>query len=144
MKKIIIASGYFNPLHKGHIDYLRKASKLGRLIVIVNNDKQVQLKGGIPFMNIEERMKIVEALYFVDRVIASIDIDGSVCETIKKIVKNNKKSEFIFAKGGDKTSKNIPEKIICDKLRIKIVDGLGKKIQSSSWLLKNLNKFKSK
>jgi len=130
MKKIA-TSGYFNPLHKGHVEYLEKAKQLGdHLVVIVNSDHQRSLKGSKEFMKEDERMEIVAALRCVDEVILSIDKDGTVCDTLA-LVKPN-----IFAKGGDRFSSEIPEAKICQELGIEMVDGLGEKIQSSSWLLK--------
>jgi cytidyltransferase-like protein len=143
MKKtrVIIASGYFNPLHIGHLEYLQLARKLGdKLIVIVNNDEQVKLKGNSPFMSQEDRLKIIKALKCVNEVFLSIDSDLSVCQSIERLAKT--RSAKIFAKGGDRNIKNIPEKEICDKLGVKIVDGLGKKIRASSELIKNSNLFK--
>jgi len=134
--KIIAASGYFDPLHAGHIEYLEMAKKLGdKLIVIVNNDEQARLKKGFEFMPFEERMKIVKALEMVDEVFASIDKDESVCKSLKAI------KPHIFAKGGDRNTGNIPEVGVCDECGIKIIEGLGKKIQSSSELI---GKFKEK
>lgn len=129
----VCLSGYFNPLHKGHVRYFKEAKKLGDcLIVIVNNDKQVKLKGSKPFMNQEERLEIVSSIRYVDKALLSIDKDKSVIKTLK-LVKPD-----IFAQGGDRTIGNIPEKAICDKLGIKIVEMVGgEKIQSSSTLLKN-------
>jgi len=139
MESIVLTSGYFNPIHIGHIKYLKEAKKLGdMLIVIVNNDEQVKLKGRIPFMNEKERMEIISSLKFVDKVVLSIDKDLSVCQTIKKIRKKYPKKTMIFANGGDRTKKNIPEKEICEKLGIKMKFGVGgKKIQSSSKLIEN-------
>jgi len=132
-KKIIVASGYFDPLHIGHIEYLKLAKKLGsKLVVIVNNDKQAKLKKGFSFMNEKERMEIVKSLFFVDEVFLSVDKHLSVCESLKKI------RPHIFAKGGDRFSSEIPESKVCKELGIEIVDGLGKKIQSSSDLIKNI------
>lgn len=136
MKEIIVvASGYFDPLHAGHIEYLEKAKKLGdKLIVILNNDEQAILKKGFVFMPLEERKKIIQSLKFVDEIFISIDKDRSVCKSLEKIKPD------IFAKGGDRNIGNIPETETCKKCNIKIVDGLGEKIQSSSELLKNLQK----
>jgi D-beta-D-heptose 7-phosphate kinase/D-beta-D-heptose 1-phosphate adenosyltransferase len=129
-KIIVAASGYFDPAHIGHIEYLELAKKLGdKLIVIVNNDEQAILKKGKSFMPLAERMKIVQALRCVDEVFASIDKDKTVCKSIEAIKPN------IFAKGGDRTADEIPEAAICKKHNIKIVDGLGAKIQSSSDLI---------
>lgn len=130
--KIVTASGYFNPLHKGHVEYLEKAKTLGdKLVVIVNNDHQRALKGSKEFMNEQERMVIVKALRCVDEVILSVDKDGTVCDTLRVI------KPHIFAKGGDRFASEIPEARVCKELDIEMVDGLGNKIQSSSWLLKD-------
>ncbi len=127
----VAASGYFNPLHKGHVEYLEKARQLGDyLIVILNSDHQRALKGSKEFMDENERMAIVAALRCVDEVIISIDRDGTVCDTLALIKPD------IFAKGGDRFATEIPEAKVCDELKIRMVDGLGDKIQSSSWLLK--------
>ena len=141
----VIASGYFNPIHKGHIDYLKAASQLGEsLIVIVNNDRQVRVKGSIPFMDEGERVKIIEALSFVDKVFLSIDEDGSVRKTIEKIVGDNNDFDFIFATGADRTTENTPEyRKLCEKLNVKMVFGAGgEKIQSSSDLLNQVKNEK--
>lgn len=133
-KKIIVAvSGYFDPLHVGHIEYFERAKELGdELVVIVNNDEQAKLKKGSPYMKQEDRMKIVSSLKFVDKVFLSIDEDISVCKSLEEIKPN------IFAKGGDRNIDNIPEKEVCDKLNIIIIDGLGEKIESSSYLIKKI------
>jgi D-beta-D-heptose 7-phosphate kinase/D-beta-D-heptose 1-phosphate adenosyltransferase len=127
---VVAASGYFNPLHKGHVEYLEKAKSLGdKLVVIVNSDHQRAIKGSKEFMDENERMLIVKALRCVDEVVLSVDKDGTVCESLK-LVKPD-----IFAKGGDRFANEIPEAKVCDELKITMVDGLGNKIQSSSWLL---------
>jgi rfaE bifunctional protein nucleotidyltransferase chain/domain len=127
----VVASGYFNPLHKGHVEYLEKAKALGdELIVIVNSDKQRALKGSKEFMHEEERMLIVAALRCVDEVVLSIDEDTTVCNTLRLIEPD------IFAKGGDRTIDEIPEAKVCNEIGAHMVDGLGDKVQSSSWLLK--------
>jgi cytidyltransferase-like protein len=140
-KKLVIVSGYFNPLHKGHIEYFHLAKQNGeRLLVIVNNDKQRILKGSIAFMNEEERKLIINELKIVDNVILSIDQDKSVRESLELVhSKFSKEYDLIFANGGDQSTQAIPEKEICKKLSINLIDRMGDKIQSSSSLL-NLNK----
>jgi D-beta-D-heptose 7-phosphate kinase/D-beta-D-heptose 1-phosphate adenosyltransferase len=124
--KMVCVSGYFDPIHVGHLEYIKLASKLGdKLVVILNNDYQAKLKKGKPFMKQEDRIKIIKALKYVDEVVLSIDKDLSVCKTLAKI------RPAIFAKGGDRTRGNIPEAEICKKLGIKVIDGLGKKIRNS-------------
>ena len=127
---IVIASGYFDPLHAGHVEYLVKAKQLGHeLWVIVNNDEQAKLKKGYSALDEMSRFMIVSNLK-VDRVILSIDTDGSVCETLKEILKSVPLGECLFAKGGDRFAVEIPEA----KTGITIVDGLGEKIDSSTRL----------
>ncbi len=135
-KSIIVAvSGYFNPLHVGHLEMIARAKKLGnKLIAIVNNDKQVALKGSVPFMPEKDRLKIIAALRDVDQVFLSIDKDKTVCRSLSKI------KPHIFANGGDrKNIGDVPEYKICQKLDIKMVDGLGKKIRASSEMIARAN-----
>ena len=87
-QKAIIVSGYFNPLHKGHIEYFKKAKQKGDfLFVIVNNDHQRQLKGSESFMMEQERVIIINELSVVDKVFLSVDKDKTVIKTISKIYK---------------------------------------------------------
>ena len=136
--KAIIVSGYFNPLHKGHIEYFHLAKAKGdQLFVIVNNDHQRALKESKEFMLEQERVLIVKELAVVDQVILSTDKDTTVCVTLEKIHQDfSKNFELFFANGGDQNNKSIPEVSICKKVGIGLLDGLGAKIQSSSWLLK--------
>ena len=137
--KAIIVSGYFNPIHKGHIELFEKAKSFGdQLWVIVNNDLQRQLKGSKEFMDENERLIIVKAINYVDKVIISIDKDKSQCETLNHLAKRYTKDfDLFFANGGDQNNDSIPEARICKKNRIELIEGLGDKIQSSSWLLDN-------
>ena len=135
--KAIIVSGYFNPLHKGHLEYLNHAKAIAdKLIVIVNNDYQRELKGSKAFQVEEERVIIISNLKAVDAVVLSIDQDRTVCDTIRHISeKFGKEYDLAFANGGDQTNETIPEVPVCEELGIALIDGLGEKIQSSSWLL---------
>lgn len=136
-KKCIIVSGYFNPLHKGHIEYFHQARSFGdKLFVIVNNDKQRELKQSKIFMDEKERILIISELKIVDNTILSVDFDRTVSMTLKYInQKFSKTYDLYFANGGDQNNTSIPEIKICEKLGIKLIDGLGDKIQSSSWIL---------
>lgn len=137
--KIAIVSGYFNPIHSGHLEYFRLSRELAdKLVVIVNNDKQTAQKSGKIFMPCEERIKIVDAIRYVDYTYEAIDKDGSVCDTIRLILKHFTKScNFIFCNGGDRKSDNIPEYDLCNELGVEMAFNLGEKIQSSSRFLKN-------
>lgn len=144
MKKVVITSGFFNPVHIGHINLFREAKNLGDfLIVIVNNDEQVKLKGRAFFMPEQERMEIIRAVRYVDDVFLSIDKDKTVAESLKMIAEKYPGQELFFAKGGDRNSKNIPESETntCNQFNIKIINGVGgDKVQSSSWLLSKVSK----
>lgn len=137
MKKLVIVSGYFNPLHKGHLELFRKAKEVGDLLcVIVNNDIQRELKGSQFFMDEEERIEIIRALKIVDMAWISIDKDSTQNETLKLMVdKFYGTMNLAFANGGDQNNDTIPEADICRQFNIELIDGLGDKIQSSSWLL---------
>jgi cytidyltransferase-like protein len=154
-KKTIIAivSGYFNPVHVGHIELFEKAKEIAdKLIVIVNNDNQRELKGSKQFQNESERCKIISSLRSVDGVYLSIDMDRTVIESLKSIYEKYKKFEtaslkstnpieyqLIFINGGDQFSHEVAEREVCLQYGIYMIDGLGEKIQSSSELLKNVN-----
>ena len=137
-KNAVIVSGYFNPIHKGHIEYINLSKKLGDyLIVIVNNDFQRKLKGSKQFFDEEERQIILNNIKGVDKVYLSVDKDRSVIKTLILINEDiGDKYNLFFANGGDQNNDTIAEKQICEKLQIKLIDNLGDKIQSSSWILK--------
>ena len=140
-KEIIVAvSGYFNPVHVGHLEMIGKAKKLGdKLVVIINNDAQIKIKGSVPFMSLADRVKIMKAFRDVDEVMVSIDKDYTVCQSLAKLKPD------IFANGGDRYNINdVPEYDICKKYGIKMVDGLGKKIRASSKLIAEALKKKEK
>ena len=127
-KELIVAvSGYFDPLHVGHLEYFQLAKQLGdKLYVIVNNDAQAVLKKQTSFMNENDRLEIIKSLSIVDNAILSIDQDKSVSKTLEKIKPD------IFGNGGDQIKGSILEEDTCIRNNIKIVDQLGKKIRSSS------------
>lgn len=137
-KKAIIVSGYFNPIHKGHLEYFNNAKALcDALFVIVNNDFQRKLKGSKEFQKQDERMIIVSNIKAVDKSFLSIDTDRTVRKTIESIaLQFGSEYDLGFANGGDQNNDTIPEREICEKMSVKLIDGLGDKIQSSSWLLK--------
>ncbi len=126
MKRVAV-SGYFDPIHIGHLEYLKLAKELGdKLVVIVNNNDQCVLKKGKPFMDELDRVEIVKSLKMVDEVFLSIDKDKTVCASLEEIKPD------IFANGGDRSTGEIPESSICKKYNIEMIDGLGDKIRSSS------------
>ena len=142
-KVVVMVSGGFDPIHIGHVRYMREAKKLGdKLIVVVNNDNWFKVKGKPVFMYDKERKEVIEALECVDEVIISGHKKGtkdiSVCEEIKKIKPD------IFANGGDRKPNGdpVPEVHLCEKLGIKLVYNIGHggKVRSSSIMLKDYAK----
>mmetsp|Transcript_51085 Transcript_51085/g.121369 ORF Transcript_51085/g.121369 Transcript_51085/m.121369 type:complete len:541 (+) Transcript_51085:112-1734(+) len=120
-KRVVVASGYFNPLHYGHVSYLQKAKDEGDcLIVIVNNDRQLAMKSPGPplFMPARERVKLVRSLACVDCAVEAIDDDLTVCQTLRKLHPD------AFANGGQ-THASPEEAQVCRELGIQIIDGLG-------------------
>jgi len=140
--KVIIVSGYFNPLHKGHLELFEKAKAEGdQLWAIVNSDLQRELKGSKEFMDEKERLIIVSAIGIVDKALISIDNDKTQCATLADLAnKFSSDYELYFANGGDQNNDSIPEILVCKEKGIGLLERLGGKIQSSSWLLKNNNK----
>lgn len=136
--KAIIVSGYFNPLHRGHLELFEKAKTKGDVLwVIVNSDFQRKLKGSREFMDQEERLIIVSAIGIVDKAIISVDKDKTQCNTLSDLAnKYSDNYELYFANGGDQNNNSIPEINVCREKEIGLIEGLGEKIQSSSWLLK--------
>ena len=146
--KIAIVSGYFNPLHVGHLDYLETAKKISdKLIVIVNNDHQVSLKGSTPFMTEEDRIRIVSALRCVDGVYLSTDKDASVLGTLKHVLVQNQangRNHFMFCNGGDRSNTNTPEERLCSSNSYnltRVYNVGGNKAESSSVLINNAAKM---
>jgi len=131
MNKLVVVSGYFDPIHVGHLELIEKASKYGKVVVIVNNDDQAIIKKGKSFMPCNERLKIVRSLKNVHFAVKSIDEDRTVKKTLLCLQPD------IFANGGDRIQdlRNIPEAKVCEENNIEMIDGLGDKIQSSSWLI---------
>lgn len=141
MKKAVVVSGYFNPLHLGHLELFEKAREAGdMLIVIVNSDLQRKLKGSKEFQTEKDRLEIIRALRNVDMAYLSIDQDSTQIKTLgmlytRYVIEGGLK--LAFANGGDQNNTTIPERPTCEGLGIELIDGLGQKIQSSSWLLAN-------
>ena len=134
-QKIVLVSGGFDPVHSGHISYFEAAKKLGdKLIVGVNSDAWLTRKKGRSFMPITERTTILQNLKMVDGVILFNDDDGSAIEAIKNVQRLFPKAHIIFANGGDRTPKNIPEMVVEG---VEFVFGIGgeDKKNSSSWIL---------
>ena len=125
--KVVIASGFFNPLHGGHLDMIEAAAKLGdRLIVIVNNDKQQVEKKGKVILVETSRARLLRALRVVDEVFIAIDDDMTVIQSLDFLASQYPDDELIFANGGDRDSEEVvPETEVCEKNSIEMLFGIG-------------------
>lgn len=132
--KVVIVSGYFNPLHGGHLDMIEAAASMGdKLIVIVNNDKQQLLKKGKIILDENNRLRLMRALKGVDQVVLSIDEDPTIIKTLEMVAGQYPGDELIFANGGDRsTGKVVPETEVCEKYHIKMIFDAGGTEKSDS------------
>ena len=125
--KIVILSGFFNPLHGGHLDMIEEAANMAdKLIVIVNNDIQQQIKKGKIILDEQNRLRLISAIKHIDDAILAIDEAPPVSETIRIIAREHPNDEIIFANGGDRSSsKVVPETAMCNEFGIKMIYGVG-------------------
>ena len=125
--KIVIVSGFFNPLHGGHLDMIEGGKALGdRLVVIVNNDIQQVMKKDKIILTEQNRARVLSALRHVDEVIIALDDDPTVIKSLEAIANKYPEDDLIFANGGDRDSeKAIPEGVICRKHNIQMIFGVG-------------------
>lgn len=132
--KIVVATGGFDPIHSGHVEYLRESRKLGDLLIVgLNSDDWLIRKKGQAFMPFEERRAVVGSLKDVDATMAFDDSDGTAIKFLQELKKSYAYATIIFVNGGDRTADNIPEKIVPDiEFRFGIGGG---KTNSSSWIL---------
>ena len=141
--KISVVSGGFDPIHSGHISYLKSAKEIGdHLIVALNSDEWLIGKKKKVFMPLKERKNILINISFVDEVITFEDDEkGSCINALEKIKSKYPDDEIVFCNGGDRNKDNVPEMII-DNIDFEFGVGGEKKVNSSSWLLKKW-KFES-
>jgi cytidyltransferase-like protein len=139
MQTIVLVTGGFDPVHSGHIAYLKAARDLGdHLVVGVNSDAWLVRKKGRAFMSWSERAEIIENLRCVDEVIEFDDWDGSACHAIRTVRERYPDADIIFANGGDRTVDNIPEQAVVDpRLEFRFGVGGTDKKNSSSWILED-------
>ena len=138
-KNVIIVSGGFDPVHKGHIRMFREAANLGHQVIIgLNSDEWLTRKKGKPFMKWNERAEILESCKFVTQVLSMDDSDDTASDIIKQVANlyKNQDMNIYFANGGDRKKGNVPELDVCKDLNVVMLWNVGGgKIQSSSWLI---------
>ncbi|HUG83523.1 MAG TPA: adenylyltransferase/cytidyltransferase family protein [Euzebya sp.] len=134
--RTVIVSGYFNPLHIGHLRLLQAARAAGdKLVVIVNNDAQQQLKKGRVIMSQDDRREIVAAIGIVDEAIIAVDEDETIRATLAAIAEREAGNRLVFGNGGDRDSAGaVPETEVCERYGITMVFDMGgtNKADSSS------------
>jgi len=133
--KIVLATGGFDPVHSGHISYLKAAKELGDILIVgLNSDEWLERKKGNAFMPWNERLNIVNNLQMVDEVFTFMDDDDTAINFIKQVRAHYPTDRLLFANGGDRTTENVPEMVVDD---VEFVFGVGgeDKKNSSSWIL---------
>lgn len=132
--KIVLVSGYMDPYHGGHADYIEAAAKYGKVWVLLNSDEAAIRKKGYVFSPWTNRARVLMSVEGVEMVLPVDDSDGTVCKGIEYV--KSLGLDFIFAKGGDRGPDNTPEKELCDMLGIEMLWGCGgEKTWSSSELV---------
>lgn len=123
----VIVSGYFSPLHIGHLDMIEAGASLGdKLIVIVNNNEQQVAKKGKVIIDEKDRLRLIRALKVVDEAMIAVDEDRTVCASIRAIAEGHQGHQIIFANGGDRASGQVvPESAVCEEFGIEMIFDLG-------------------
>ena len=143
MKKIIILSGGFDPIHIGHLRMFKAAKEQSDIVIVgANSDSWLTRKKGKPFMPEYQRIEILKAIKYIDQVYTFNDEDNTACDLIMKVIqfyKNDKNIKIFFGNGGDRNKKTTPEIEFCKQNEIEMIWGVGgDKIQSSSDLIKSI------
>lgn len=138
---LVIVSGYFGPLHVGHLDYIEAGAAMGdELLVIVNNNRQQELKKGRVVIDEADRLRIVAALRVVDHAMLALDDDGTVCASLEAVAQRFPNHRLVFGNGGDRGAQNVPETEVCVRHGIEMVFAVGgdQKADSSTRLIDEL------
>jgi len=136
-KTIVLVTGGFDPVHRGHVECFKAAKQLGDILIVgLNSDEWLRRKKGKPFMPFNERQSVLNAFRYIDNVIDFDDSDETAKDAIKKVRNQFPKDKIIFANGGDRTSSNVPEMEVTDSnLEFVFSVGGSDKANSSSWIL---------
>ena len=137
MRELVLISGGFDPVHSGHVNLIKEASKYGDVIVLLNSDAWLKNKKGKEFLPFDEREIIMKSIKNVIDVLSFDDSDKTCLEGIKKAISKYPNHKIKFANGGDRNNETTPEKKFCDENNIETLWGIGgnNKSNSSSWIL---------
>jgi len=137
MCELVLISGGFDPIHSGHVNLIKEASKYGDVIVLLNSDAWLKNKKGKEFLPFAERETIMKSMKNVIDVLSFDDSDKTCLEGIKKAISKYPNHKIKFANGGDRNNETTPEKKFCDENNIETLWGIGgnNKSNSSSWIL---------
>jgi cytidyltransferase-like protein len=133
-----VVSGYFNPLHPGHLDLFEAARALtGYLVVIVNNDAQQELKKGKVIQSEADRLRIVRSLRVVDDALLAVEEGPGMDGSFDLVRAAYPETELEFCNGGDRTDLDtLPAEEVEAARRndIRLVYGIGgfEKVDSST------------
>ena len=138
MRKLVLVSGGFDPIHSGHIYLIQEASKYGEIVVLLNSDEWLKKKKGKEFMPFKEREIIMKSLKNVIDVLSFDDSDKTCINGLKSAINKYPNCKIRFANGGDRNGITTPEKKFCDENNIETLWEIGgkNKSNSSSWILK--------
>lgn len=139
MYDVVVISGGFDPVHKGHVRMVQASAEVGELLVVgVNSDEWLRRKKGKEFMSFEERVEIMSAFSGVGYAVGFDDSDNSACDLIRKTRELYPEAAIAFANGGDRIQDNVPEVQTCLDCNVEMIWNVGGgKIQSSSDLIRN-------
>lgn len=142
---VVVVSGYFCPLHEGHIELFRCAREFagpkGKVVVIVNSDEQAVRKRGLCAVLMCTRLAVLRAVRYVDEVVSSIDTDRTVCATLDMLCQREEECgsrPTHFANAGDRSSDEVPESAVCRRHGIVMQDLPGAKVNSSSDMIRHI------
>ena len=131
----VLVSGYFSPLHVGHLDMIEAAAAEGDMLIVIvnNNDQQIAKKGKL-IIDEQDRLRLVRALSVVDDAFIAVDNDRTVSESIRLAAQKYPEHRLVFANGGDRKPEFIPEAVVCEELGVELRFGVGgdEKADSSS------------
>lgn len=130
---IVIISGAFGPIHRGHVRLFKGAKAIGHKVILgLNSDEWVVNNRGQVFMDWAERAEVLREFSNVDEVFSFNDTDGTALDLISRVKQLYPGLKLAFANGGNRTQSNTPEKGMCNAYGIDMIFNAGGGIIASS------------